>query len=106
MPPSSFFSGLLTFDKLSFWAAICFGFSGLELASVMAGEVRDAARTIPRAVVISGVAIAAIYILGTFALLVTLPAADINIITGFLQGIAAIGDRCSAAPAPSSLRER
>ncbi len=93
MPPSSFFDGLLTFDKLSFWAAICFGFSGLELASVMAGEVRDAARTIPRAVVISGLAIVAIYVLGTLALLVALPAADINVISGVLQGIAAVGDR-------------
>jgi amino acid transporter len=93
MPPGSFFDGILTFDKLEFWAAICFGFSGLELASVLAGEVRDAARTIPRAVVISGFAIAAIYVIGTLSLLVALPAAEINVITGFMQGIAAIGDR-------------
>ncbi len=93
MPRSSFFDGLMTFDKLEFWAAICFGLSGLELASVMAGEVKDATRTIPRAVMISGVAIVAIYVLGTLALLVALPAADINIISGVLQGIAAIGDR-------------
>jgi amino acid transporter len=93
MAPASFFAGALTLDKLSFWAAICFAFSGLELASVLAGEVRDAARTIPRAVVISGFAIAAIYIAGTLALLVALPAAEINVISGVLQGIAAIGDR-------------
>lgn len=93
MPPGSFLVDILTLDKLSFWASICFAFSGLELASVLAGEVREAGRTIPRAVVISGFAIAAIYVLGTLALLVALPAAEINVITGFMQGIAAIGAR-------------
>ena len=93
MPANSFFDGLLGVDKLSFWAAICFAFAGLELASVLAGEVRDAARTIPRAAVISGFAIAAIYVIGTLALLVALPAAEINIISGVVQGIAAVGGR-------------
>lgn len=92
MPAESFFADVLTFDTLSLWAAICFAMSGLELGSVLAGEVKDAARTIPRAVVIAGVAVAAIYVLGTLALLVALPAAEINIIQGVLQGIAAIGD--------------
>ncbi len=93
MPVDSFFTNLLTFDKLSFFAAICFGFAGLELAAVLAGEVKHPERTIPRATVVSGVVIAAVYVLGTFALLVALPRADINIITGFLQGIAAVGDK-------------
>jgi amino acid transporter len=93
MPPESFFTNLLTFDRLSFFAAICFGFAGLELSAVLAGEVKYPGRTIPRATVVSGVVIAAVYVLGTFALLVALPRADINIITGFLQGIAAVGDK-------------
>jgi amino acid transporter len=93
MPPGSFFSGVISFESLELWAAICFAFSGLELASVLAAEVRDAAHTIPRAVVISGFVVAALYVGGTLALLVALPAGEINIISGFLQGIAAIGDR-------------
>ena len=91
MPVGSFFEGLLSLDKLSFWAAICFGFAGLELASVLAGEVKDPKTSLPRAVIIAGSSIAVIYILGTLALLVALPAQEINIITGFLQGIAAVG---------------
>jgi len=93
MPAGSFFHNIVTRDKLSFWATICFGFTGLELASVLAGEVKDASRTIPKAVVLAGAAIAAIYVLGTFALLVALPAEEINIISGFLQGIAAVADK-------------
>jgi amino acid transporter len=93
MPPGSFFAGVIRFESLELWAAICFAFSGLELASVLAAEVRDAAHTIPRAVVISGFVVATLYVGGTLALLVALPAGEINIISGFLQGIAAIGDR-------------
>lgn len=93
MPASSFVVDLFTLDKLSVFAAICFAFAGLELASVLAGEVRDPARTIPRAAVISGVAIAGIYVFGTLALLVALPDSEINIISGILQGIAAVASR-------------
>ncbi|KPK87339.1 hypothetical protein AMJ80_12190 [bacterium SM23_31] len=92
MPAGSFFTGIFSFDKLSMWAAICFGFTGLELASVLAGEVKDPERTIPRAVFVSGIVIAGIYVLGTLSLLTALPASEINIISGFLQGIAAVGN--------------
>jgi len=91
MPVSSFYTGMLSFDKITFWASMCFGFAGLELASLIAGEVKNPARTIPRGVIISGVIIAAIYILGTLAIIVTLPLNDINVISGFLQGITAVG---------------
>lgn len=103
MPVESFFADILTFDKLSFFAAICFGFAGLELAAVLAGEVKDPERTIPRATVSSGIVVAGIYILGTFALLVALPRTDINIITGFLQGIAAVADKLGVGWATSLL---
>ncbi len=93
MPAGSFFEDILTWDKLGFWATICFGFTGLELASVLAGEVKDAGRTIPRAVLLSGVTIATIYVAGTFALLVALPAEEVSIISGFLQGIAAVANK-------------
>ncbi len=93
MPVESFFLDILTFEKLSFFAAICFGFAGLELAAVLAGEIKDPERTIQRATLVSGAAIVTIYVLGTLALLVALPRSEINIITGILQGIAAVGDK-------------
>ncbi|MFC1513693.1 APC family permease [candidate division KSB1 bacterium] len=93
MPPGSFVNGLMNFDNFTFWAAMCFGFTGLELASVLAGEVKDPQRSIPKAAIISGVVVACIYILGTAALLISLPKSEINIISGFLQGIAAVGER-------------
>ena len=56
------------------------------------GEVKNPERTIPRAVFISGLVISGIYVLGTLSLLIALPASEINIISGFLQGIAAVGN--------------
>jgi amino acid transporter len=64
---------------------------------VLAGEVEDAERTIPRAVVTSGVAIACIYVLGTLALLVALPAEEISVVSGILQAIAAVSERLGVA---------
>jgi amino acid transporter len=93
MPIDGFFAGLMSYEKLSFLSSICFAFAGLELLPVLAGEVQEAERTIPRAVVIAGIAIASIYTLGTLALLVALPAAEINIISGIVQAIAALSDR-------------
>jgi len=93
MPFNSFFSNIITFDKLSFWAAICFGFAGLELASVLAEEIISPRKVIPKATFYSGTIIAIVYIFGTFSLLIILPTSEINIITGFIQGIAAIGTK-------------
>ncbi|MFQ5652105.1 MAG: APC family permease [bacterium] len=90
MPAASFFHGIFGLERLSFWATICFAFSGFELASVLAEEVRTPEKTIPRAITISGVVITGIYLLGTFSLLVALPASEVNIISGFLQAIDAV----------------
>ena len=90
---ASFFEGVISYEKLSFWSTICFAFAGMELASVVSGDVDQPARTIPRAVVLSGIGIAFVYVVGTLALLVALPTSEINVITGFLQAIVAVSDR-------------
>jgi amino acid transporter len=97
MPVASFFEEILTFDKLSFLAGICFGFAGLELAAVLAGEIKDPERVVPKATLVSGAIITVVYVLGTLTLLVALPRSEINVITGFLQGIAAVGDKLGAS---------
>jgi amino acid transporter len=80
-------------DTISFWATMCFGFAGLELASVMGDEIRDPERTVPRAIVISGVIITAIYILGTGSMLVVFKPGHVDIISGIVQSIGSVGDR-------------
>jgi len=84
------FSKLSTFSSL---ATIALAFQGLELGPIMGGEIRDPARQIPRATLISCFIIAAIYIAGTTSLLVALPASTIDIISGIPQALSAIGER-------------
>jgi APA family basic amino acid/polyamine antiporter len=55
-----FASGITQSATLTLWA-----FLGVECATIPAGEVRDAARTIPRATIIGTIATAAIYIVST-----------------------------------------
>jgi len=80
-------------QKLNFWSQIAFAFGGLELGAMMGGEIREPARTVPRAACWSGLAIAAFYILGTLAILAVLPAAEVNIMSGLAQAGAAGGVR-------------
>jgi glutamate:GABA antiporter len=84
------------FGQLStvlFFANLCFGFAGLELAPTLAGEVVEPRRTFPRAIVISGLTIAACYLLGTISLLWALPKAEISIISGVNQAVTKAGAR-------------
>ncbi|HEX2250258.1 MAG TPA: APC family permease [Gemmatimonadales bacterium] len=70
-----------------FWSTIAFSLSGLESASMMGEEIRDARRNIPRALLIAGILITGFYVLGTVAMLVTVPAEQIRNLQGFMQAI-------------------
>lgn len=74
-------------DTVNFWSQIAFAFAGLELVSAMSGEVRDPRRTFPRAILGSGVMIAAIYIAGTIAVLAIVPAGPVDPRSGVFQAI-------------------
>jgi glutamate:GABA antiporter len=76
-------------DTINFWSQIAFAFTGLELVSCMAEEVRDPRRTLPRAVFGSGALIAVMYIAGTFAVLALAPAGDIDPQSGVFHAITA-----------------
>jgi glutamate:GABA antiporter len=75
------------FKDILFWSSLAFAFSGCETASFMSGEIRDARRTIPRALIFAGIVIAACYILGTIALLVAMPADRIDGLAGLMQAV-------------------
>ena len=81
------------FSTLTFFATMTFAFAGLELGPVMGGEIKDPQRALPRAMLVSGIIIAVIYIAGTGMLLVAVPEGEINVITGIPQALAAIGER-------------
>lgn len=78
------------FQLVNFFATMTFAFAGLELAPSLGDEIHDAAATLRRGVIVSGVAIAAMYILGTAATLVALPAGQVSITNGMPQATAAL----------------
>src|SRR5258705_3227646 len=84
------------FSLVSFFATMTFAFAGLELAPTMGGEIHNPAATLRRGIFVSGIAIVAMYILGTAALLVALPAETVSITNGIPQAAAAIAARLQA----------
>ena len=74
-------------DTVNFWSQIAFAFTGLELVSAMSEEVLDPRRTLPRAVFGAGALIALMYIVGTFAILALVPAADLDPQSGVFHAI-------------------
>ncbi|HUX44503.1 MAG TPA: APC family permease [Terracidiphilus sp.] len=76
-------------NTVNFWSQIAFAFTGLELVSAMSEEVRDPRRTLPRAVFGAGALIALMYIVGTFAVLSLVPAANIDPQSGVFHAITA-----------------
>lgn len=87
MHARDFIPDLTDLGSLNLWASVAFAFGGLELSASMGDEVKDADRSLPKAVLISAPLIACVYILGTGALLWLVPVGELNIVSGFLQGV-------------------
>jgi len=84
------FSSLRT---LASFAAMALAYVGLELGPILGGEIRNPRPTIARAVLIACLVVPVLYVAGTAALLVALPAGEINMISGIPQSLAAVGAR-------------
>ena len=69
-------------------------------------EIVDPRRTIPRAIIVGGAMITAIYVLGTIAVLIALPKGEVSNLQGIMQAIARTADRVgfpAAGPAVALL---
>lgn len=87
LPHFSDLALVLAFSKL------CFAFAGFELAPLVSEEIVDPRKTIPRAILLSAVSIAFVYLAGTLALLVSLPTTETSILTGLNQAVTTSGAR-------------
>jgi len=83
----------LNLGTLGVWATILYAFSGAESASFMGDEIKDARRTIPRALITAGALITVGYILGTVAVLIALPTEQVNNMEGIMQAITSAAAR-------------
>lgn len=76
-------------SSLNFWATIAFAYAGLELASTMAGEIKEPRRNLPLSIYVAAPLAAAFYVLGAVSVLWYLPAAGLEIIPAPFQAIQA-----------------
>jgi glutamate:GABA antiporter len=83
----------LGLNDLIFWASIAFAMTGPESASFMGGEIRDARRTVPRALLRAAPLILAIYIGGTLAVLVSVPWQQTSAMYGVMEAVDRVGGR-------------
>jgi glutamate:GABA antiporter len=72
-------------SSMQFIPAIIYGMLGFELVSASSDEMQDPARDVPRAIFFSGAIIIILYLLGTLAVLVAIPAAQINLVEGLID---------------------
>lgn len=75
-------------QDLIFWSVIIFSFIGCETGSLMAEEIKDAPKNIPRALLLAGFTVALCYMLGTFCVLLALPSSESSNLDGLTQAIA------------------
>jgi amino acid transporter len=83
--------------NLMLCSTIAFAFGGFEAASFMGDEIVDAPRTVPRAILAAGAVITAVYFLGTLAVLVTIPQAEVRSLDGIMQAIERAAARMGAS---------
>jgi amino acid transporter len=66
---------------------MCFAFSGFEIGALVGEEVKDARRTIPRAILISGIVVTVIYIAGSASVLIAVPADALRELSGIADAV-------------------
>ncbi len=78
---------------IMFWNIFIFAFIGCEAGSLMAEEIKDPRRDIPRSLMLAGLTIAACYMLGTICVLLALPNSETSNLDGLVQAIAKTAGR-------------
>jgi amino acid transporter len=84
-------------STLSLWSAMCFAFSGIEISSMVGQEIHDSRRTIPRGILLSGIAITAIYILGSVSVLIAVPSSELAERSGIADAVTLVSARLGLA---------
>jgi amino acid transporter len=80
-----FLPDLSSINNSVFFAAIMFGFMGVELSSVHADSVQNPRRDYPRALLYSAVLIFSMLVLSSLSIAMVVPHKDLSLVTGFLD---------------------
>ncbi len=83
---SSFIPDLTNFDNVVLAASIFLFYAGMEMSGVHVRDISNPARNYPKAVFGGALATVLIFVLGTYALGIIIPAKDINLVQSLLVG--------------------
>lgn len=78
MSPHTFLPELTNTNALSYLSVIIFNFMGFEVICTMTDDMADPKRDIPKAIIMGGLAIAAIYLFAGFGIGAAVPASQID----------------------------
>lgn len=79
--PSSSGSGI------GFFSAIIYNITGFELVACMGSVLKNPARTMPRAILWSSLAVVGLYIFGSLGIMMAIPLEQINLVSGITDAI-------------------
>jgi amino acid transporter len=72
---------------VAYSSAIVYNLLGFELISSIASQIKEPGKNIPKMTILAGILIAGLYIVGTFGVLVAIPADKLNPLDGFFYAI-------------------
>src|SRR5262249_34934761 len=72
-----------------FWTTLAFAYTGPEALSFMSCEIKDARRIAPKALTLAAPVIVAVYILGTWSILIAIPPERAGGVYGVIEAIRA-----------------
>jgi amino acid transporter len=78
-----------------FFSVIIYNVTGFELVACMGGVLKNPARDMPKAIVTSAIAVVALYVIGSVGLLLAVPLADLDLVSGIASALFAIFGRDS-----------
>ncbi|NGX32532.1 MAG: Glutamate/gamma-aminobutyrate antiporter [Candidatus Anoxychlamydiales bacterium] len=82
----SFFPDFKDFDNLAFLAGTVLLFSGIEVSAVHVLDLEKPKKSYPKAIFIALAIIIIIFLLGSFSVAASIPAKDISLTAGIMQG--------------------
>jgi amino acid transporter len=80
-------------DTAILWSTMVFAYCGVEGLAFLRADIADGMRSILRATIFLGAMLAAVYILGTIAMLIVVPADELTRVTGLPQALQVGADR-------------
>lgn len=86
----TFLPDLESIDSLTYLSIILFNFMGFEVIATFASSMQNPQRDIPKALVVGGIAIVAVYIFCSFGISAAIPTEELALDSGIVDAVAAM----------------